>query len=481
MHFVYFVGRFHVLLLHLPITLVLVVALLEWLTRGGRRRDLAACLSLLWSLTALTAVLTAALGYMHYSEGSFTGPSAAAHRALGTSVAIVAVLGAWLRTRPAGAAKLAPALAAALVILVTLTGHYGGNLTHGSEFLTQYAPDPLRQLLGLERQRPPVTDIAKADPYLDVVRPMLVTGCGSCHNADKQRGGLDLGRYAATMRGGKAGAVIVKGNANGSDLMRRVTLSPGQDDFMPKEGKTPLTDAQVAILQWWIDAGAATGVTVADLKASPAVLALLTAQVHRGTAGAPPAVARSVNESAADAANQPEQKPDAKFLKLLADANFMARPVSLSDPRLIVSPIAPGAHYTAAQVAVLGQAASVIVDLDLRNAGLGDDMIAPLQQLGALEHLRLDRNALNDHSVGQLATLGKLTSLSLYGNQGVTDASIEGIARMASLQKIYLWQTGVTPAGVQKLKQLKPALFIDSGDMLAPPPPPAEPAAAPKP
>src|SRR3546814_4115126 len=40
-----------------------------------------------------------------------------------------------------------------LLLLVFITGHKGGNLTHGSEYLWQHAPDPLRIMAGRSEER----------------------------------------------------------------------------------------------------------------------------------------------------------------------------------------------------------------------------------------------------------------------------------------------------------------------------------------
>jgi hypothetical protein len=40
------------------------------------------------------------------------------------------------------------------------------------------------------------------------------------------------------MRGGKHGAVIKAGDGKGSELFRRISLSPSSDDFMPSEQQT---------------------------------------------------------------------------------------------------------------------------------------------------------------------------------------------------------------------------------------------------
>ena len=74
--FIHFVGRFHVLALHLPIGIMVVAVILDWVARGERYRALARVAPFLWTATAISAVLTAVLGYLHFSEGGFTGYSA---------------------------------------------------------------------------------------------------------------------------------------------------------------------------------------------------------------------------------------------------------------------------------------------------------------------------------------------------------------------------------------------------------------------
>src|SRR5688572_24823237 len=97
MDFVYFVGRFHVLVLHLPIGMIVALFALEYLSRRERYRYLEAASPYLWVATAISALVTVLLGFMHYAEGSFTGPSGEQHRFFGTVVAVVATGVAFLR------------------------------------------------------------------------------------------------------------------------------------------------------------------------------------------------------------------------------------------------------------------------------------------------------------------------------------------------------------------------------------------------
>jgi hypothetical protein len=108
---------------------------------------------------------------------------------------------------------------------------------------------------------------------------MLQARCGGCHNADKRENGLDLTSYDSAMHGGDDGKVIVKGDTEQSELLRRISLPHDDDEFMPAEHKTPLTDRQVAIIRWWIAAGAPNGVTIGTLEVPAEMQALLSAEL----------------------------------------------------------------------------------------------------------------------------------------------------------------------------------------------------------
>jgi uncharacterized membrane protein len=279
MHVLYFLGRFHVLVLHLPIGVIVALFALEWLARKERYRYLEAASPFLWGAMALTALVTVTLGYLHFEEGNF-GSSGIQHRNFGTAVALISTAVAFLRTSGVAASykPLFFPASALLLFLVAITGHFGGNLTHGSTYLVEYAPQPIRALAGLAPRRV-LTSVRDADPFADVVGRMFQARCGGCHNSDKRESGLDLTAYDTAMRGGEDGKVIVKGDTEQSDLLRRISLPPDDDEFMPAEHKTPLTDRQVAIIRWWIAAGAPSGVTIGTLEVPAETQALLSAEL----------------------------------------------------------------------------------------------------------------------------------------------------------------------------------------------------------
>jgi len=98
--------------------------------------------------------------------------------------------------------------------------------------------------------------LAVAEDGLDVdfaqdVFPLLRRACWECHGATKQEGGLRLDEKTEVL----GSAAIQPGDANESELVRRIELPRGHDEVMPAIGE-PLSINEVSIIRRWIDAGA---------------------------------------------------------------------------------------------------------------------------------------------------------------------------------------------------------------------------------
>ena len=87
--------------------------------------------------------------------------------------------------------------------------------------------------------------------YDDHILPIFQQSCLNCHNPDKTKGGLDLSTYSGAMKGSSGGKIAEPGDA-GSKLIAVVMHS--SEPTMPPEGDK-LGDAQVKLLQSWIDDG----------------------------------------------------------------------------------------------------------------------------------------------------------------------------------------------------------------------------------
>ncbi len=92
--------------------------------------------------------------------------------------------------------------------------------------------------------------------YTTKVQPILQTNCYRCHAGLNHRGGLMLDTKAGMMKGGHDGAVIVAGHPEQSLLIKLIRHEGPADDPMPMPPKSKLSDADIAIVTQWVQAGA---------------------------------------------------------------------------------------------------------------------------------------------------------------------------------------------------------------------------------
>jgi len=90
--------------------------------------------------------------------------------------------------------------------------------------------------------------------YTGQVKPLLTRHCVSCHGVAKPRGGLRLDTAAAALKGGKSGAVVLPGRGEESPLIAALR-GDGTTERMPLK-RPPLAEAEISLLQGWIDQGA---------------------------------------------------------------------------------------------------------------------------------------------------------------------------------------------------------------------------------
>jgi hypothetical protein len=98
-----------------------------------------------------------------------------------------------------------------------------------------------------------MTPAADFKNFNDHVKPLLEAHCMDCHNLDRARGGLSMSTYASILQGGSSGAVITKGDPDGSRLFRLITHQ--EEPVMPPSGDKIPVEA-IELLRAWIAAGA---------------------------------------------------------------------------------------------------------------------------------------------------------------------------------------------------------------------------------
>lgn len=469
---VLFLGHFHPLIVHLPIGFLLIAGLLE-LDRITRRNSVSPhtiTLILFWS--AVSATMACVFGYMLSLAGGYDTETLNSHMWQGIGVAVFAWV-AWSvksenlgRIVPFASLLYLPTLGVTLLLLL-LAGHLGGNLTHGSDYLTQYAPGPIRTLTGLSSKLPdikfePITDVNQAKVYQQIVNPILHTRCVQCHNANKSKAGLRLDSPDKIKQGSEDGPVLVAGNSKNSDLVK-VCLLPEEDDHhMPPKGKPQLTESQIALLTWWIDQGATFDKKVSDLRVNDAIRPVLASLGGNGPVegGGQNVAARGpAPESPVLTMKLPAADP--KVIEEVKKTGLLVLPLSKEQNQLEVSAV-NARTFNDAQAATLPKLSNQIVWLKLGDTEISDATLAQVAKLKNLQKLHLEQTKVTDAGLKQLKGLTNLEYLNLYGT-AITDAGLAELQNLKHLKTVYLWQTKVTEQGIADLKKAMPNLDIVGG------------------
>ena len=458
-----FVGRFHPLLVHLPIGFLILTAIVEGLSRSKRYAEARRLVPLLLALSALSVLGAVVTGTLLARGGEYDAALVGRHEAWGMylGVAVVlAVVAAWLRgvQETTRSRALYGGTFALSLLLMGVTGHFGGSLTHGESFLSEHMP-PLPWLTPATAStaRGPV-DRNATPVFATLVAPTLQSRCAGCHGQARQSGGLRLDSIEAIRKGGDGGAVIVAGQAAASEMVRRIWLPASDKKVMPPKGHPSPTHAEGALLRWWIDQGASFDQMLGDVEVPEELEAAVIDRLGPIDFDAPAILAVRVptgDPAAIDALRQLKLRVE----PLRHDTGLLhvqAPPAArgLSDADLTrLAPLAP-------QITWLDLGGTAVTDAGLR---------ALLPTLVNLSRLSLDRTAATDTALAPLASLQRLETINLYATQ-VTDAGLEPLGKLPRLTAIYAWQTQVTPAGAESLQSANKKLHVNLG---APPEPAA--------
>jgi uncharacterized membrane protein/YHS domain-containing protein len=137
-----FLGKLHVLVVHLPIGLLPLAGLLEILSIVRNSKNLAYAARINFAIGSFIAIVAAVLGWVAASQSNYSEELAgilAWHRWLGTSVAGLSAIGLiFLVGAVIGyprAKKNYRILCFLLAALVPATAHFGGSLIYGIDYL----------------------------------------------------------------------------------------------------------------------------------------------------------------------------------------------------------------------------------------------------------------------------------------------------------------------------------------------------------
>jgi uncharacterized membrane protein len=410
-----FLGRFHPLVVHLPIGLILLVPVLE--IAGRARPALLEAASFVLSLSVFSCLLALTLGFLLAYGSGDAGGGVARHMWGGIGLTIGVLACALLRGAAGGLRGFYPWMLGCVMLLLAWTAHQGGSLTHGNNYLTQYLPGPLKRLGTVQAKTFAYPDSF----YAKHIYPVFDANCVACHGEAKVKGHLRLDSYDRLMRGGEDGAVVIPGMPERSTLYKRITLPPDDKHFMPSEGKPPLKAEEIAWIKAWIAQGASP-----ELKTLAGI---------------------SVREE------EPPPPPVADYSGMMAQISQAAKaagvtlvPVSrnLRDG-LILNTVDAGTNFGDEQLASLEKFTPYIVEVELGRTSVTDACFSTLEKFSSLRAIHLEGTAVTGTGLAKLTQLQQLSYLNLSGTQ-VTQAAVAPLSSMKNLRHLYLYNTPAQPA-----------------------------------
>ncbi|HXB10074.1 MAG TPA: c-type cytochrome domain-containing protein, partial [Puia sp.] len=440
-------GRLHPMILHFPIVLIIVYALWEWIMVPALRKGAVGPTGMIpgrdWTGeladglllgAAVTAAITAIMGFLLSREPEYDGAAVGWHKWLGALTSF-GLLGLWffrsrLRSRP----MIGKLTAAAVLVLVMVAGHLGGTITHGENFV-------LHPLFLANSNRAPFDE---AYVYKDLVAPIFESKCGSCHGGGNAKGELALDSKEGLLKGGKDGKLWDTTDAGLGLLMNRIRLPQDEKKHMPPLNKPQLTDVEESILNAWIRSGSDFTKKLIELPPSD-TLRILASGILKATA-----------EEKYDFAAAGEKKVQE------LNSNYRSiTPLASGSPALAVD-FYGAAFFRSAQLKELEPLRHQIVALNLDKMPVTDQDLAIIAGFDNLRTLNLSFSKITGAGLPALTGLKHLKTLSLAGT-AVNAEAVHRLGAIKTLRSLYIWNTGIAAADIGTLQKERNDLAVITG------------------
>lgn len=461
-------GRAHVVLVHFPIAVLIIMLLFEGSSTLGRLVDRGSTdpsptntvISLL-VIGLIAAILTVASGWV-YAAIDLSDDSRETlmwHRWLGiaaTSVALLAMIATiFACRRPSHRARSVYRLLMVLCAgLIVANGYFGGVLVHGADHLLgPFTKGQMTPIIELEQTTPTAEGPQRAlIVFQTEVWPILEQRCFKCHGPLRQRADRRFDQPSGLFGSDDVEAVIVPGDPQTSELVRRITLAPENRQRMPRKAP-PLRAQEIETLIAWIAQGAIWEVEAASEPEPNEVPAETVESVEQQEPDDPKPIVLTPQQRGA--------RDDA--IMRLRERGAHAALISTDGDAIEVNFSALGEKVTDRDLALLEGLESSLVWLDLSTTSISDEGLKRLSHYERLRRLWVQQTGITDAGLPNLATLTTLEALNLHST-GVTDEGIQALRPLEHLRRLYLWKTNVTRTGAANLRAGMPNVDINLGE-----------------
>ncbi|WP_343487938.1 c-type cytochrome domain-containing protein [Allomuricauda sp. d1] len=422
-------ANLHPLLVHLPIGIIFIGFLMElWQLKYPNKISKEMMLFILGN-GAFFAVLSVATGWLLGDGGGYDDTMLSRHKWMGIAFTLTIITLFFIKKsdKPLAKKSYLPLFAISLLLL-TITGHLGGNMTHGEGFLFAEKADKTIEIENIE----------EAEVYAQVIQPIFEAKCVSCHNSSKIKGGLQLKTQEHLLAGGDTGSLFDTITEHGSNLlMHRIDLPMEDEEHMPPKGKQQLTEEEMVLLEWWIKNKNCFDCKVADLDTDAKTEEILaTLETDNSTRGK---LARELDFIASER------------LVELAQNNISVQQLSIDNPLLQVN-FSQREDVSEDDFYLLKSVNKNIVEMNLGHTNFNDTLAKHLKKFKNLTKLQLQGTAITPKSFDTFKDLEYLESLNLFGVKA-SEPDFKFLKQLPNLADVYLSPNSISDEGNVQLAQ----------------------------
>jgi hypothetical protein len=397
-----YLGNFHPVVLHLPIGAFLFTLLLfAYQKFTNIKLTIPIRLGLIFSFTS--AIVSSILGYILQFYGEYDNSLVNFHMWLAVLTTLLIGLIYFLHKKNEDNKYIAHSFVSA-VIFMTVTGHYGGSITHGKDYLKLPEINQTVRFVSYD----------SIHVYNDVVSSIIDSKCVKCHNMSKSKGGLMLTSEGEMIKGGENGKIFLSNNSSDSKLYTYLNLPLNDKMHMPPDGNSQLTENEKNIIKMWIDSGAQfDGFTkIVDDDYSNEILNYL-----------PPLVA-SVDP------------PSKNSLIKLIENNFRIERISIESNFIDLK--YDGKSFGSKQFNLLLKVSENIQRLDLSNIDFSMINSTKLKKLKNLKYLNLTNTNFNSED---LYFIPETVQILILSKNNIEPENLLEISSRPQLKKVFAYNT----------------------------------------
>lgn len=445
-----FIGRFHPLMVHLPIGIFILGYLFELTRQFGSKyfNPSTKSIIIIYSIGLLAGIAAAFTGWLLSQSEDYGIIALDDHKITGISTLIVMLLVIILHIKGSyidGKIKLLSSTVA--IILTSITGHLGGNLTHGASYLIEYAPMQIIQSIPSRYDR--VSDMTPDSViiYRDLLKPAILDKCLACHNTDDNKGGLVLDGFQNWFAEADHGTPIVARSLEQSEIFNRVTLANDDEKVMPPRAPG-ISYTDIQILKYWIENGADSMQRFIPEKMEEELIELLERDYGLDYHAKPYYEKIKVDSL------------DEQVIQEVRNSGFNVS--YLGQDNLLLDVAYKYDSISQTNLNLLNQIASHITFLKLADCNLTDELMKEMPVFQHLTRVNLSNNQISAEAIPFLSGQLNLKTVNLHGTD-ITSSAIESLLNQTKVTKVYIWDTKVTEEEIALLSNNYPAVEIVSG------------------